>query len=50
VVEETLGMPASIQRGNRGEFTVWADDTLVFSKADEGRFPEPDEIVAKLRA
>jgi hypothetical protein len=33
----------------RAEFTVWSDGELVFSKADEYRFPEPDEIVERLR-
>lgn len=41
---------ASTEVGNTGEFTVWRDGELVFSKADAGRFPEPDEILAKLRA
>jgi len=27
---------------------VYAGDTLLFSKQDEGRFPEPAEILAKL--
>ena len=49
MVEEALAIPASIERGDRGEFTVWSDGELLFSKADVGRFPEPEEIVAKLR-
>lgn len=28
---------------------MWSDGTLLFSKAEVGRFPEPEEIVAKLR-
>jgi hypothetical protein len=28
---------------------VWNDGRLIFSKAEAGRFPEPEEIVAKLR-
>jgi len=27
---------------------VFVDDELVFSKRDEGRFPEPDEILSRL--
>jgi predicted Rdx family selenoprotein len=49
-VERELGVDASIERGNAGEFTVWLDGDVVFSKAVENRFPEPDEIVARLRA
>jgi len=36
--------------GGRGQFDVAADDTLVFSKQREHRFPEVDEIVTALRA
>jgi len=35
--------------GNSGEFTVWVDGTKVAEKA-AGRFPEPAEIVAAVRA
>lgn len=41
-------MPARTERGNRAEFSIWSDDELVFSKQEEGRFPEPDEILARL--
>jgi selT/selW/selH-like putative selenoprotein len=30
-------------------FDVRVDGALIFSKDDEDRFPEPDEILAKLR-
>jgi selT/selW/selH-like putative selenoprotein len=33
-------------RGSRGAFEVKVDGRLVFSKAEAGRFPEPDEIFA----
>jgi hypothetical protein len=49
-VERELGIDARIERGQRAEFTVWSDGDLLFSKADEDRFPEPAEIVEKLRA
>jgi predicted Rdx family selenoprotein len=48
-VRQELGIPATISPGDRGEFTVWSDGDLVFSKADEHRFPEPTEIVSSLR-
>ena len=35
--------------GAKSQFDVMGDGTLVFSKQREGRFPEPDEIVAALR-
>jgi hypothetical protein len=34
--------------GTTSQFDVYAGDTLLFSKQDEGRFPEPAEILAKL--
>jgi len=34
--------------GKTSQFDVYAGDTLVFSKQDKGRFPEPAEILAKL--
>ena len=36
-------------KGGGGVFDVRADDDLVFSKHDQGRFPEDDEIVEALR-
>jgi selT/selW/selH-like putative selenoprotein len=36
--------------GARGAFEVRIEGTLVFSKLQQGRFPEPDEIFAQLKA
>ena len=35
--------------GENGQFDVLVDGELVFSKKREGRFPEHDEIIARLR-
>ena len=35
--------------GSNGIFDVIADDKLVFSKGETGRFPNPGEIVQKLK-
>ena len=35
--------------GEKSQYDVLADGRLVFSKQREGRFPEPDEILAALR-
>jgi hypothetical protein len=48
VITERTGVDASIQRGDTGEFTVWSDGDLLFSKKDVGRFPEHDEVLARL--
>jgi selT/selW/selH-like putative selenoprotein len=42
------GHDAEIKPGGKGQFDVLANDSLVFSKRTEGRFPEPDEILARL--
>ncbi|MAM83173.1 MAG: hypothetical protein CL472_00635 [Acidobacteria bacterium] len=49
-IKEALGVEADVLVGNRGQFDVMANDTLVFSKQAEERFPEPDEIVGALRS
>lgn len=48
MIEETLTTDARTEPGSTGEFTVWSDGELLFSKKETGRFPEPDEILAKL--
>jgi len=42
-----LGQLVLIPSGG-GRFEVTLDDDLVFSKLEDGRFPEHDEILAKL--
>tara|TARA_B100000029_G_scaffold158262_1_gene153673 strand:+ start:275 stop:403 length:129 start_codon:yes stop_codon:yes gene_type:complete len=39
-----------VVEGSRGQFDVEAEGTLVFSKQNEQRFPEADEIITALRA
>jgi selT/selW/selH-like putative selenoprotein len=34
--------------GRKSQFDVIADGALVFSKQQEGRFPEPEEIIQAL--
>ena len=42
------GHEAYAVEGARSQYDVVADGALVFSKQQEGRFPEEDEIVARL--
>jgi selT/selW/selH-like putative selenoprotein len=37
-------------RGSGGEFEITLDGRLIFSKRKEGRFPDPDEVLALLPA
>jgi len=45
---EQKGHEAAAVEGARSQFDVVADGELLFSKQREHRFPEPDEILAKL--
>jgi predicted Rdx family selenoprotein len=42
------GHEASIEEGAKGQFDVFADSAVVFSKQEEGRFPEGSELRALL--
>ena len=39
------GIPATIVAGRKSQFDVLDDGELVFSKQQQGRFPEEDEIL-----
>jgi predicted Rdx family selenoprotein len=39
---------ASIEEGGKGQYDVVADGVTIFSKQQEGRFPEHAEIRARL--
>jgi selT/selW/selH-like putative selenoprotein len=45
-----LGVESELVRGSGGIFVVTFDNTVLFSKREEGRFPTESEIVEKLRA
>jgi predicted Rdx family selenoprotein len=42
------GHEASIAEGQKGQYDVVADGSLVFSKQRQGRFPEDAEILGLL--
>jgi len=42
------GHHAEAEPGDNGQYDLFVDDELVFSKRDEGRFPDPGEIVNRL--
>jgi hypothetical protein len=46
---ESSGHEARPVEGARSQFDVVADGNVIFSKEQEHRFPEPDEILAKLQ-
>jgi hypothetical protein len=43
------GVDAEIVEGAKSQFDVLSDGELVFSKQEQGRFPEEDEILALVR-
>jgi predicted Rdx family selenoprotein len=47
-VLQASGHDASAVEGAKSQYDVVADGELVFSKQQEGRFPEEDEVVALL--
>ena len=44
-----LGVEVELIEGDKGIFDVVADNQLIFSKHSEGRFPDEQEIVDKLK-
>ena len=42
------GHEASVVEGEKSQYDVVADGSLVFSKQRQGRFPEEEEVVALL--
>jgi len=39
---------AEVVSGENSQFDVVGDGKLIFSKQQEGRFPEPEEIISRL--
>lgn len=49
-IRKALGLGATLEKGRGGIFDVYAPDgRRVFSKHEEHRFPEGDELVELLR-
>jgi selT/selW/selH-like putative selenoprotein len=48
-LKKQLQLETQLATGGRGTFEVFAENQLLFSKLNEGRFPEEREIVDLLR-
>ncbi len=48
-LKDAFGVKAELVPGHSGIFDVIVDDNLVFSNSQAGRFPEPGEVVTKLK-
>ncbi len=49
-IKKQLGTDSQLVRGSGGIFDVHADNKMIFSKKDAGRFPTEKEIVDRLRS
>ncbi|MBK8259142.1 MAG: Rdx family protein [Polyangiaceae bacterium] len=47
-MQQKFGVDTVLQHGGGGVFDVTVNGKLVFSKHKEGRFPEPDEVLAQI--
>jgi predicted Rdx family selenoprotein len=47
-LNESTAHDADAVSGRKSQFDVVADGEVIFSKQQEGRFPEPDEIIRAL--
>lgn len=48
VIQGETGVEPELICGGGGIFDVVVDGDMIFSKHEAGRFPEPDEILAKI--
>ncbi len=49
-IKKKYGLTATLEEGHGGIFEVFIDGTSVFSNQTTYRFPEPEEIFAKIDA
>ena len=47
-IEKKFGVKAKLIAGSGGIFDVEADDKMIYSKHETGRFPENDEVLSGL--
>jgi selT/selW/selH-like putative selenoprotein len=47
-LKKEFGIESVLIEGETGSFNVFVNDELIFSKYEEGRFPESGEIVQKI--
>ena len=49
-IEKELNIDVELKPGELHSFDVLVDDKMIFSKFEEGRFPEPEEIIEVIRS
>lgn len=50
MIRKERGVEAKLVPGSGGEFEITLDGRLIFSKRAEGRFPDPEEVLAHFPA
>jgi len=48
-IKKELNIDVELKPGELHSFDVYVDDKMIFSKFEEDRFPEPEEIIASIR-
>jgi predicted Rdx family selenoprotein len=48
-IEKEFDFEVQLQSGKLHGFEVLFDEELIFSMFEEGRFPEPEEVIALIR-
>jgi len=49
VLKKELGATAKLEAGSGGVFDVWVDKRRVFSKHEEGDFPDEQDVVRRVK-
>ena len=49
-IKSETGVESELVCGGGGIFDVVVDGDMIFSKHESGRFPEPDEVLAKIQS
>jgi len=49
-IKDQFGIDTELIQGSGGQFEVVVDGRLVFSKKEQGRFPEDDEVLSQLKS
>lgn len=49
-IKSEVGVETELRKGGSGVFEVMADGKTLFSKREQGRFPDDEEILEQLRA
>ena len=49
-IKQQRGVDSTLTRGSGGEFEITVDGQLIFSKKQQGRFPDLQEVLALIPA